>query len=459
VTSTQTGSVPVPDARLEAAIADSIGRDAILSPQSIHATVANGAVTLTGTVRTLAQKWRAGRVVADFKGASSVVNAIVVGSPIRSDADLAKDVNASIKSDPATRTADVRATTSVGKVTLKGVADSSAQRDLAGELASRVRGVQAVTVAVTLRMATRGDAEVRGAVADELLEDARLDGTRVTVEAHSGDVVLSGVVGSIAQRDAAVKDASRAGARNVDAKGVRVDWLESALSRAVGQRGAPTDDEISAAVGRRLSNDVRIGAQLPSVRVDGGDVTLAGNVTDLRAESASHEDTLRVRGVRQIEDRMTALPVLRESDATIEKQALAGIYDDVAAPDSRNVRVVATNARVILQGVVASQEDKKIIEDDVDEVPGVVAVENDLKVGGYGPQTVVVPPETIRHRVIEGIFWDPRVDAGKITVDVDPAGDATLNGVVDSQDEARAAEADAIRAGAATVVNRVQVAK
>lgn len=154
---------------------------------------------------------------------------------------------------------------------------------------------------------------------------------------------------------------------------------------------------------------------------------------------------------------MTVIPAKRESAAMIQQLVVRGIYSDVAAPDSRDVRVTTLNAKVTLRGAVASQEDKKVIENDAEEVPGVVALEDDLQVQGYGPQTLVIPPESIRHGAIEDIFWDARVGSGKVRVDVAANGDVTLTGVVDSWQEARAAGDDAILAGAAHVLKRIHI--
>jgi osmotically-inducible protein OsmY len=61
--------------------------------------------------------------------------------------------------------------------------------------------------------------------------------------------------------------------------------------------------------------------------------------------------------------------------------------------------------------------------------------------------------------VNEKIFWDPRVGTGPVTVAVDRDGDVTLTGIVDTWGEVRAANADAVLAGAAHVTNRLRVAQ
>ena len=322
-----------------------------------------------------------------------------------------------------------------------------------------MRGVQAVNLSVAIgRVSSRSDAEVATDVTDEMRDDARLDGTSVAVAVQARNALLSGVVGSLAQREDAVEDAWNAGAASVDAQAVRVDWLDHLRGRRFLPLPVPSDADIAKAVGRVLSRDARVGAQLPSVKVEHGVITLSGNVDDFRAQRAADRDARRISGMRQVENDTTVLPAKREGDATIERQVLQGIYDDVAAPDSRDVQATTLNAKVTLSGAVASEEDKKVLEGDVEEVPGVVAVEDDLRVPGYMPQTLVVAPEVIRGRVTEAIFWDPRVPPGKVAVSVNPRGTVTLFGHVDSWGDTQAAVDDATRVGAAHVNDHLQIA-
>jgi osmotically-inducible protein OsmY len=449
-------SAPIPDARLESAIEESIARDPALHSQRLHVAVTNGAVTLTGAVRTLARKWRAAQLADGFKGVASVTNGIIVSSGVHPDAAIAAEVNGALKSDPATRSANVQAIVSAATVTLHGTADSPAQRDLLADAASRVAGVQDVTVSVTItKVSARGDAEIATDATDELREDAWLDGTHIAVAVHGKQAALTGEVGSLAQRDAAIEDVFKAGVASVDAHALHVDWRENARTPAGAERPPRSDNEMKAAIGRRLASDARLGMQLPNVQVARGVVTLSGTALDFRAVRAAVSDARRVSGVWRVEDSVTVPAAKRESDATIQAQVLRGIYTDVAAPDSRDVHVTTTNARVTLQGAVAAQEDRKIIVGDTEEVPGVVAVVDELRVRGPGPEAPAVSKEALRHRVLEAIFWDPRIKGGEVTVDVAPDDDVTLGGQVDDWGEARAATADAIRVGAAHVIEHL----
>jgi osmotically-inducible protein OsmY len=452
---------PISDDMLKNAVEASFSRDPALRPQLLHVTAASGVVTLGGTVPTLAAKWRAVQLAGDFKGATSVTNGIRVSAPVPPlpDAEIVEELKNAIKSDPATRSASVEVTANQGTVSIRGTADSYAQRDLLGYAASGVRGVQEVNLAVTLsKTSAHGDAELTADVSDRLHDDARLDGSHLAVAVHGRDTVISGIVGTLVQQNAALEDAWLAGAGTVNARGVQVDWRHNLPDSAVvGRLPPPSDAHVADAVNRNLASDIRVDLQLPNVRVEKGVVTLSGNVLDFRAKNAAGRDARHVSGVWRVEDVMTVLPAKRQSDATIQRQVMSSVYNDVAVPDARNVRTMTAGAKVTLQGAVASLEEKRAIESDVEEVPGVIAVDDDLKVSGLGPDTHAMSPESLRHSVIDAIFWDPRIGFDKVTVEVTPAGDVTLNGLVGSWGEAHAATDDAIKTGAAHVDNRLGI--
>ena len=451
-------AAPIPDAKLAAAIEGAIAGDPVLHAQALHLSVVGGEVTLRGTVSTLAAERRAGRLVAGFKGATSLINAVVAGGPARPDAEIARAANAAIKRDPATRTSNAQATASAGTVTLRGTVDSVMQRELLAEDVSRVPGVRAVNLALASATSHRGDAEITADVTDRFRDDARLDGTKVTVVLRNGSAIVSGMVGSIAQWNAAVDDTWISGVNDVNAHAVRIDWRENEQARASAQVPLPSDAHIADVLRRRLSDDARVGAQVPTVRVNNGVATLSGSVMDFRAGRAATGDANGVRGVWRVDDRMTVAPATRQSDAAIEDEVQQTLYDDPTTPDARNLQITTLGAKVTLSGVVASPEEKTVIEGDVEEAPGVVAVENDLHVKGYDSATHVLPVGSMRDRVREGIFWDPRIGGGEVTTDATPSGDVTLTGLVYSWSEARAAGEDALRAGAAHVVNRIHLA-
>jgi osmotically-inducible protein OsmY len=446
-----------PDSRLAAAIRASFARDPALRSQSVKVQVADGAVTLDGSVPTLAARWRAVQLVQAFRGAISLADTLRVTPNARGDAEIARDAQQALARDPATRDANVEATASDAVVTLRGAADSYVQRRLLAIAVASVRGVRAVDLAVTVsKPAARTDAELAADVLGGFADDARLGRTHLTVEVHGQDVVVAGVVGSLAQRVAALQDAEEAGAAKVDGDAVRID----ASLRGVDLGAAVprmSDAHVADGVRRALSGDPRLKNAAPTVSVHLGGVTLSGKVTDFRAKKAASRDARGVSGVMGVDDRMTVLPVKTESDASIQTQAAESVYSESLVPDARDVLLTTRNARVTLRGHVASPEERATIQADVEEVPGVVAVDNGLEVTGYGPKTSAVSADTIRHDIIEAIYWDARVETGRVTVSALADGNVTLTGTVDSLGESQAADEDAMRAGAAHVDNRIQV--
>ena len=395
---------PVPDVELTSVLRRALRRDPVVGSEPIEVSVVDGEVVLTGTVPSLVDKMRAGEVIVTFRGARSLANRIVVNAPSRPDAAIADSVNDAIERDQAARGASARATVSDGAVTIRGSASSPSQREVLSELASRVPGVKQVSLAVDVGPISRREAEISADVTERVDEDARLDGARVTARVSGRTVVLTGLVGSLFQHDAAVADALVAGVANVNADALRVDWLENQRVHATLPRPPPTDAAIADAVRRGLRSDVRLGAMMPSVSADHGLVTLTGPVIDRRAEVAADRDASRVRGVREVDDRMGG--------------------------SSRNAPTQAEG------------------------VPGVVPVEDDSQVEG---SRTLIPPGKIEERARENIFWDPRIGHGPITVAVAPDGGVTLTGEVDTWGEALAADADALLAGAAQVTNHIRV--
>ena len=324
---------PIPDTRLTSAIVESFEREPALRTQHVHVSVTHGAVMLGGTVPTLAAKWRAAKLVDDFKGASSIIDDLRVSTAARRDTEIAGEVGDALKSDPATRKAKVAASLNQGKVTLRATVDSFSQRELLRHAVSRARRVQARDLAVTIvRPSPRSDVQLVADLTDRLHDDARLDGTRLAVDVRGRDATLSGILGSLMQRDAAAEDAGVAWAATVDTRRVRIDWRQSPPALVGAERPPLSANHEADAVRRALASDERLGGQLPTVSADLGVATITGNVIDFRAKKAAVGDARRVSGVSPIDDQMTVLPAKVESDATIQRQLTWAMYNDEAIP-------------------------------------------------------------------------------------------------------------------------------
>jgi hyperosmotically inducible periplasmic protein len=120
-------------------------------------------------------------------------------------------------------------------------------------------------------------------------------------------------------------------------------------------------------------------------RVEGSKVTLLGAVTRPTLKSDAENVTKRVEGVTQVDNRIEVLP-LSSMDDQIRIAEYRAIYGDPVLSTRYGFRavpsihIIVRNGNVTLEGVVANQGDKDIVNLRANGVPNVFKVTNDLKV-------------------------------------------------------------------------------
>ncbi len=120
-------------------------------------------------------------------------------------------------------------------------------------------------------------------------------------------------------------------------------------------------------------------------RVDGGTVTLLGTVTQPVLKSDAERAVKHVDGVTQVINNIEVLP-LSPMDDQIRRAEYRAIYGDPALSDRYGFRAIPSihilvkGGHVILEGVVANQADKTLINARANMVPGVFSVTNNLLV-------------------------------------------------------------------------------
>jgi hyperosmotically inducible protein len=122
-------------------------------------------------------------------------------------------------------------------------------------------------------------------------------------------------------------------------------------------------------------------------RVQGSVVTLYGEVTRPTLKSDAGNVTKKVEGVTQAINNIEVLPLSPMDDQT--RQAVArAIYGDAALSTRYGYRalpsihIIVKNGNVRLEGVVANQGDKNLVDIRAKGVPNVFSVEDDLQVEG-----------------------------------------------------------------------------
>lgn len=122
-------------------------------------------------------------------------------------------------------------------------------------------------------------------------------------------------------------------------------------------------------------------------RVNGDTVTLMGEVTRPVLKSDAENVVKRIEGVRQVVNQINVLP-LSTMDDQIRMAMARAIYGDPqigtrygyqALP---SIHIIVNNGHVRLEGVVANEMDKNLINMRAKSVPNVFSVDNQLQVEG-----------------------------------------------------------------------------
>src|SRR6202035_3969053 len=121
-----------------------------------------------------------------------------------------------------------------------------------------------------------------------------------------------------------------------------------------------------------------------SFRVDGGTVTLFGEVTKPVLKSDAENVVKRVEGVARVENQIEVLPLSRLDDGIRVRTARAIFgypalqrYGMGAQP---SIHIIVKNGNVTLAGFVSTDMDKQLAFMRANGVPGVFAVNNQLQI-------------------------------------------------------------------------------
>lgn len=123
-----------------------------------------------------------------------------------------------------------------------------------------------------------------------------------------------------------------------------------------------------------------------SYRVDGGVVTLFGQVTKPTLKSDAGNVVKKLEGVERVENMIEVLPVSPNDDRirlavyrSIYHHASLSRYALNAVPP---IHIIVANGKVTLEGVVTSSGDKNLAGIQANSVSGVFEVKNNLTVEG-----------------------------------------------------------------------------
>ena len=205
-------------------------------------------------------------------------------------------------------------------------------------------------------------------IMDALAGNPRVHPDEISVQAVDGDVVLKGTVGSVVQREEAVRTTRHvAGVKSV------TDRLHLGLLDASGRADADTE----AAVLDALTADTAARASSIDVAVREGAVTLSGLVDLASQRDRAERDALAVPGVASVHNRLrVAFPVLADDVAERITDAIG--VNAIVGADSLTVTV--DGDAVTLSGTVRSRADHDTALTAAAAAPGVTDVHDEMRV-------------------------------------------------------------------------------
>jgi hyperosmotically inducible periplasmic protein len=119
-------------------------------------------------------------------------------------------------------------------------------------------------------------------------------------------------------------------------------------------------------------------------KVDGGTVTLMGQVVRPSLKSDAENALKRIEGVERVENKIEVLPPSSMDDG-LRLALYRAIYgypalEKYALGVQKSIRIIVKNGRVTLEGVVDSEADKNLVTLRANSVPGIFSVTNNLQV-------------------------------------------------------------------------------
>jgi osmotically-inducible protein OsmY len=212
------------------------------------------------------------------------------------------------------------------------------------------------------------DKTLKLAVEDELTWEPSIDAEHIGVTAEDGVVTLTGHVGSYTEKIIAERAAKRV-------KGVRAIAQEIEI-RLPNDRKT-SDDQIAKRALDIIAWDSTIPKDKVQVKVQGGFVTLSGEV-DWHYQRTDAEFAVRkLEGIKGLSNEIKVKPRVQASDV---KHRIESALKRNAEWEAGSIKVSVLDGRVTLDGKVKAWYERDLAERTAWSAPGVISVEDHISI-------------------------------------------------------------------------------
>jgi osmotically-inducible protein OsmY len=174
------------DTEIKQDVEDELQWDPDIDTTDIAVSVKKGVVTLTGFVRSYAQKLQAENDAKRVAGVVGIANDLDVRLPDvdkRPDPEIARDAVSSLKTELPYSWENIKVIVKGGWVTLEGSVEWHYQKERAEQAVRRVRGILGVTNSITVSPAV-SPTEIKQKIESAFLRSAEIDAKNITVDVN-----------------------------------------------------------------------------------------------------------------------------------------------------------------------------------------------------------------------------------------------------------------------------------
>jgi len=185
------------DKQLQCDVIDELQYEPSVNATKIGVIVQNGIVSLSGTVASYAETYRAIHAAERVAGVKAVTNGIKVELPSmhqRDDADIAQAVVNALKWHVWVPHDAIKVKVEQGWVTLEGTVDAKFRLVSADDAVRYLTGVKGLTNLIKVNQPAINSSEVKTKIENALRRATEVEATRINVEVKGNKVILQGKV-------------------------------------------------------------------------------------------------------------------------------------------------------------------------------------------------------------------------------------------------------------------------